>query len=530
MTVVPLLSVKELSVNFGGLLAVNNVSFDVLPGEVFSLIGPNGAGKTTVFNLISRVYRPTEGSVTFGGRELTTLAPHRIADLGIARTFQNIELFEHATVLQNLLVGRHRHRRPGVVEQLFFTGRVRKGEVEARRKVEEVIDFLDLQHYRDSVVGSVPYGVRKIVELARALCTEPKLLLLDEPSSGLNVEETEDMAFWIEDIRREFGIAVLMVEHDMNLVAKVSDRVLALSQGAVVACGSAHAVQTHPEVIESYMGPSEDSGASAPAAARPVADADVEPLLQLQNVECAYGPVKAIRGVSLQVRPGEIATVLGSNGAGKTTILKAISGIVDPLKGSIHFKRNDIARTDPADIVRRGLVHVPEGREIFPLMSVRDNLEMGAYTRADRDAVGRDMETVYGYFPVLRSRSDQNAGLLSGGQLQMLAISRALMAAPELILLDEPSLGLSPRLTKEIFEIILRINRERGTAILLVEQNAHMALNAADFGYVLENGRIVMEDACARLREKDDIKEFYLGMKKDSVRGERRWKRKKTWR
>ncbi len=259
----------------------------------------------------------------------------------------------------------------------------------------------------------------------------------------------------------------------------------------------------------------------------PVSD---QPVLRLLNVESAYGPIKAIRGASLQVRRGEIATVLGSNGAGKTTILKTISGIIDPRRGSIEFKGQDITARDPAFIVQQGISHVPEGREVFPLLSVRDNLLMGAYTRSDRDAMAKDMELVFAYFPILRERSGQNAGLLSGGEQQMLSISRALMAAPDLMLLDEPSLGLSPKLTREIFEIVVRINRERGTTILLVEQNANMALNAADYGYVLENGRIVMEDTCAKLREKEDIKEFYLGMKEVGVRGERRWKKKKTWR
>jgi branched-chain amino acid transport system ATP-binding protein len=234
--------------------------------------------------------------------------------------------------------------------------------------------------------------------------------------------------------------------------------------------------------------------------------------------------------VSLRVRQGEIATVLGSNGAGKSTILKTISGIIDPRKGTVVFRGEDITARDPALIVQRGLSQVPEGREVFPLLSVRDNLMMGAYTRRDRDAVARDLELVYGYFPILKERAPQDAGLLSGGQQQMLSISRAIMADPQLILLDEPSLGLSPLLTREIFQIVVRINRERGTTLLLVEQNANMALNVADYGYVLENGRIVMEDSCERLREKDDIKEFYLGMKEAGARGERRWKKKKTWR
>jgi branched-chain amino acid transport system ATP-binding protein len=252
----------------------------------------------------------------------------------------------------------------------------------------------------------------------------------------------------------------------------------------------------------------------------------------LTNVEAAYGAVKAIRGVSLQVAAGSIVTILGANGAGKSTVLKAISGILDPQKGSIQLRGQPIHGCDPADIVRRGLVHVPEGREIFPLLTVRENLLMGAYTRpaAESADVARDIAAVFGYFPILGERAKVAAGLLSGGQQQMLAISRALLARPSVMLLDEPSLGLSPKLTREIFEIVLRINRERGVSLLVVEQNARIALHYADYGYVLENGRIVMHDSCAALRDKSDIREFYLGHADSGVRGERRWKRKKTWR
>jgi branched-chain amino acid transport system ATP-binding protein len=259
---------------------------------------------------------------------------------------------------------------------------------------------------------------------------------------------------------------------------------------------------------------------------------EAAPILQLNNVEAAYGAVKAIRGVSLAVPTGAVVTVLGSNGAGKTTILKTISGILDPQKGSIIFRGDKLEGRDPAWIVRQGLVHVPEGREIFPLLTVRENLLMGAYTRpaSDKDQVAKDIEDVFTYFPILKERTNQPAGQLSGGQQQMLAISRALLAKPTMMLLDEPSLGLSPKLTREIFEIIVRINRERGVTLLVVEQNAHIALQYADYGYVLEIGRIVMHDTCAALREKDDIKEFYLGVKDAGVREGRRWKKKKQWR
>jgi branched-chain amino acid transport system ATP-binding protein len=249
-----LFQADDISVRFGGIRAVDSVSFDVRQGEVFSIIGPNGAGKTTIFNLISRIYNSTSGRLVFDGRDITHLAPHRIAGLGIARTFQNIELFANATLLQNLLIGRHCHSRVGVLSQLAFLPSTRREELHHREKVEDVIAFLDLQRYRDMLIANLPYGVRKVVELGRALCTEPKLLLLDEPSSGLNVDETEGMGFWIEDIKKDLGITVIMVEHDMALVSQVSDRVMALNYGKVLAMGAPQEVQTHPEVVRAYIG------------------------------------------------------------------------------------------------------------------------------------------------------------------------------------------------------------------------------------------------------------------------------------
>ena len=252
-------------------------------------------------------------------------------------------------------------------------------------------------------------------------------------------------------------------------------------------------------------------------------------LLELRNIETYYGPVMAIKGISLEVRKGQIVSLLGANGAGKTTVLKTISGAMDPQKGSVILEGREIQSRDPDIVARMGVAHVPEGREVFPFLSVAENLQVGAFSRKDR-RIQDDLDLVYDYFPTLREKQKLQAGYLSGGQQQMLAIGRALMLKPGIMLLDEPSLGLSPLLVAEIAEIIQRLNREQGVTVLLVEQNAKMALDIGDYGYVMELGRIVMEDTTARLKAATDIQEFYLGMKDQGVRGRRRWKQRKTWR
>jgi branched-chain amino acid transport system ATP-binding protein len=245
---------QDISIRFGGLAALNGVSFEVEKGEVFSIIGPNGAGKTTIFNCINRYYNLDEGRLFLKDKNITKVSPHRVAELGIARTFQNIELFKNTTVIDNLLLGRHRHRRSNLFTETLFSRSVRKQEIESREKAEEVIDFLDLQAYRDQTVVNLPYGVQKTVELGRALTMDPELLLLDEPSSGMNLEEREDLTFWITDIKEELGITILLVEHDMRFVNEISDRILALNFGVVITQGSPEKVMAHPEVIKAYLG------------------------------------------------------------------------------------------------------------------------------------------------------------------------------------------------------------------------------------------------------------------------------------
>ena len=544
-----LLTVQDLSIRFGGIVAVDDVSFAVEPGEVFTIVGPNGAGKSTIFNLISRFYEPSSGSLHFDGHNITRMKPEQIAQLGIARTFQNIELFEHSTVLQNLLVGRHSSRRTHFLQDIFFTPATRREEIKHREHVESVIDFFDLQPYRDNLIAGLPYGVRKVVEIARALSSAPKIILLDEPASGLSVEETQDMAFWIEDMQKDMGLTVLMVEHDMGLVSKVSDRVLALADGRPLALGTAEEVQKNADVIEAYLGDADAAGnaaaeestaaevitgsaanANLTTAANSAGDTAADNVLELNNIETSYGPILALRGVSLSVQQGQIVTILGANGAGKTTLLKTVCGVMDPTKGQVLLNGAEIQGREPDHIVKAGVAHVPEGREVFPLLSVEENLMMGAYSRTERAGINQDMDMVMEYFPALSERRQQTAGTLSGGQQQMLAIGRGLMTRPSVLLLDEPSLGLSPLLVQEIFGIIQRLNSEQGVTMLLVEQNASVALKTAHYGYVLEIGRIVMAGEAQKLLDSQDIQEFYLGDTGDSQRDQKRWKRKKTWR
>lgn len=253
-------------------------------------------------------------------------------------------------------------------------------------------------------------------------------------------------------------------------------------------------------------------------------------LLEVRNLETFYGPIMAIRGVSLEVHKGQVVTVLGANGAGKTTLLKTISGIMDPEKGQVLFEGEEIQGKEPHQIVKRGIVQVPEGREVFPLLTVEENLALGAYTRHDKTEIARDRDLVFSYFPILAERRKQEAGTMSGGQQQMLAIGRGLMLRPKIMLLDEPSLGLSPLLTQEIFTILRRLNTDEGVTMMVVEQNAAVALNLADRGYVMELGRIVMADTAEALAASPDIQSFYLGHANEGARGERRWKKRKTWR
>jgi branched-chain amino acid transport system ATP-binding protein len=253
-----LLKIENLSISFGGIMALHDVSFEVDRGDIYAIIGPNGSGKTTIFNCINRIYSPQKGQIVFKDDEITRMKAHGVCDLGIARTFQNIELFSNMTVMENLLLGCHRSKKTNMFSEIFFLSGAKSQEIRFHEKAEEIIDFLNLQIYREVRINALPFGVQKVVEIGRALSSEPEMLLLDEPSSGLNPEETEEMIFWIEDIKKIYGITVLIVEHDMNVVREVSNRVCALDSGRVITKGAPHEVQSNPDVIKAYLGEEDD--------------------------------------------------------------------------------------------------------------------------------------------------------------------------------------------------------------------------------------------------------------------------------
>ncbi len=523
-----ILEIVDVSKRFGGVAALSHVNLAIENGEIFSVIGPNGAGKTTLFNLITGIFQPSGGGIAFQGvnalqsDELMGLplpfgmrrkrSVHEVTRLGIARTFQNIRLFPEMTALENVMVGVDAHSRTTLAATLLGARSYRRELEESRRRGLELLEFVGIRRYAGELSKNLAYGDQRRVEIARALGTRPRLLLLDEPAAGMNPSEERVLMQLIQKVR-DSGVTVLLIEHDMKVVMAISDRIAVLDFGVKIAEGSAREVQTNPDVIKAYLGAGGTELQSKPAAKVSSAESAAKPLLEVTDLRVNYGVIEAVKGVSLRVQDGEIVALIGSNGAGKSTILKTISGLQSPRRGSISFEGRAIQGAQPHRTVRLGIGHAPEGRRILSRMSVRENLQL-AYREASgpgqRTGEREALDRMYDLFPVLRERGSELSGALSGGQQQMLAIGRALIAEPRLLMLDEPSMGLAPMMVERIFEIIQSINRQ-GTTVLLVEQNAHMALLVSSRAYVLESGRIVLADESTKLLGNDVVRRAYLG-------------------
>lgn len=489
------LQVKDIGISFGGVRAADGVSLDAPPGSITSIIGPNGAGKTTVLNMISGFYAPDQGSIRLD-HDVSGQPAWRVARAGISRTYQTTQLFGELSVLENILAGMQQGR----------LGNALKGASADQR--ETALQLLSLVGYRGSVntpADDLPHVDRRLVEIARALASRPRVLLLDEPAAGLSLSDKQNLSALLR-VLAGFNIAVILVEHDMSLVMGVSERILVLDAGKSIAWDTPEEVRNDQRVVAAYLG-----GTSYQAPPREEAWAGSrDARLYIKDLVLDYGAAPVVDKVNLVVNPGELIAILGANGAGKSSILQCLAGLHPARSGSILLDDESIQSLDASEIAARGLALVPEGRQMFPQLSVRDNLMLGAYSRTGTFDANAEIEAILKCFPRLRDRIDSPAGLLSGGEQQMVAVGRGLMAKPKILLLDEPSLGLSPAMIGELYDALAAL-RDEGVTLLLVDQMANLALQVADRAYVLETGRIVKSGTAEALRGDSDLEAAYLG-------------------
>ena len=478
------LDAEGVRVAFGGVVAVAGVDMSAAPGRVTSVIGPNGAGKTTLLNLISGFQRPDSGIVRIGSRDITGQPAHEVARAGLARTFQTAQPFGTLSVLDNVRLG------------------ILRGAWRGEASEELARALLSLVGYSGDetrLAAALPHVDRRLVEIARALGTAPAVLLLDEPAAGLNETDTVKLGLLLQRLARA-GLVVVLVEHDMSLVMSISDEITVLDAGRRIAAGSPAIVRNDPAVKAAYLGAEMPAGAALARAAG-------APLLEVGALSAGYGSLAVLDEVSLRVGRGEVIAMFGPNGAGKSTLMGALSGLIRPVKGTIQLASTDLGLLPAHLVARAGLILVPEGRQVFPQLTVAENLRLGATRRGDFEVA--EIEAMLTRFPRLRPRLQTAAALLSGGEQQMLAVARGLLARPEVLLLDEPSLGLAPTVVAELFEQFTRL-RDEGMTLLIVDQMADYALAIADRGYVLGGGRVVAEGKASELRGAM-LDEAYLG-------------------
>jgi ABC-type branched-subunit amino acid transport system ATPase component/ABC-type branched-subunit amino acid transport system permease subunit len=475
---------EGVRVAFGGVIAVAGVDLTAQSGRVTSVIGPNGAGKTTLLNLVSGFQQPDAGAVNVGGRKITGKSAYEVARAGLTRTFQTAQPFGNLSVLDNVRLGLLRGAWRG------------EASVELARALLMLVGYSGPE---TRLAGTLSHVDRRLVEIARALGTAPAVLLLDEPAAGLDDSDTVKLGSLLQLLARA-GLAVVLVEHDMTLVMSISDEIVVLDAGRRIAAGAPAVVRADPAVKAAYLGTT--------TLARPTARQVVgSPVLDVRELNAGYGPLAVLRRIDLRVARGETVAVLGPNGAGKSTLMKALSGLIRPVTGTVDFGGIDLARLPAHLVARAGLILVPEGRQVFPHLTVVENLRLGATRRGDFELA--EIEPMLNRFPRLRPRLHTAAGLLSGGEQQMLAVARGLLARPEILLLDEPSLGLAPAVAAELFGQLTRL-RDEGMTLLIVDQMADHVLAIADRGYLLGGGHIIAQGRAAELRDAR-LDDAYLG-------------------
>jgi len=500
-----LLTVSDVTVRFGGIVALDGVNVRLNRGEVLGLIGPNGAGKTTLFNVISGVVTPDEGQVVFDGRSLLEQSPHERARLGVARTFQNLELWGGMTVLENLKVPIDAMRRRNTLGDALRMPVSKFEEHRADEYARATLHALELLDYESTLASDLSVGLQRRVEIARALCLRPRLLLLDEPAAGLNPGETEHLAELLTHIALAYGVSMVLVDHSMSLVMAACDYIYVLNFGKILARGKPDAIRNDPAVVEAYLGSSSETVRGAERAPER-APADT-PLLEVEGLASGYGGLEVIRDVNLSVHAGETVAIIGANGAGKTTALRAVSGILPANRGTVRFDGKDITHQPAESIVHHGLLHVPQGRGLFPTLTVEEMLKLSHYAGMKND----DLTPAFDAFPILKERRRQLVGTLSGGQQQMLALARAVLARPKLLMVDEMSMGLAPQVVNQLFEWIATL-RDEGIAVILVEQFVDSALAIADRAYVFAEGTVAVSGSAVEMRrDEEKIARSYLG-------------------
>ena len=502
------LSCEQVSVRFGGLQALGGVDLEVREGEIVGLIGPNGAGKTTLMECISGFQPVSEGHISYRGEDLLKHAPGDRAQLGIGRTLQNVRLFPYLTIVDNIRVALHRRQSTNALLDAFGLPAARKEDKEILAEAQAIVERVGMTAFAEKFASELSYGTLRLLELACMLALRPTFLLLDEPASGISQKETEALGPLLLRIKEETGATILMIEHDMPLIMGLADWIYCLEAGQVLSDGRPATVQADPRVIEAYLGTPTEQRKVAAAAANPdsaVAPSSAEMLLEVEGIDVFYDKVQVLYGVDFHVRRGERVALLGTNGAGKSTILKAASGLVRPTAGSIKWKGEEIIDVPAEKLVRLGLGQVPGGRGLFPTLTVAENLRMGGYIYSDDKRVDEEVERVTSYFPWIKERANQQAGTLSGGEQQQLATARALMTRPELLMIDELSLGLAPLVIERLMETVQRLHEDEGLTVVIVEQQASFALGYTDRAYFMEKGQVRYDGPSSGLSERQDL-------------------------